>query len=100
MGLCCPQQLKVNGLDVVIKGRKARRAMMYGINGVLEPVRRNCDEVKRKLRYVSNSMTYTFAQSQSTPFKMFIPDIDRHLLYQANYKLRYTLYCETALTTS
>ena len=57
MGLSCLQQLQVNGLDVVIKGRKARRAIVYGIDGVLEPVKRNCDEVKRELRYVSNSMT-------------------------------------------
>ena len=57
MGLSCLQQFQVNGLDVVIKGRKARRAIVYGINGVLEPVKRNCDEVKRELRYVSNSMT-------------------------------------------
>lgn len=39
--------LRVNGIEVVIKGQKARKAMVFGINGVLEPVRRNCDEITR-----------------------------------------------------
>ncbi|KAJ7377675.1 Stabilin-2 [Desmophyllum pertusum] len=43
--------LQVNGRDVIIKGRKARRAMVYGINGVLEPVKRNCDVIKSNSRY-------------------------------------------------
>jgi len=55
--LCCPQQLQVNGIDVVTKGQKARRAIVYGINGVLQPVQRNCDEVETVFRYVSNLMT-------------------------------------------
>ena len=42
---------------MVIKGHKARRAMVYGIDGVLEPVQRNCDEEKTVLGRVSNSMT-------------------------------------------
>ena len=42
---------------MVIKGHKARRAMVYGIDGVLEPVQRNCDEEKTVFGRVSNSMT-------------------------------------------
>ena len=57
--MCFPQQLQVNGRDVIIKGRKARRAMVYGINGVLEPVKRNCDVIKSNSRYVSPSVTYS-----------------------------------------
>ena len=38
---------------MVIKGQKARRGIVYGIDGVLEPVRRNCDEINRVFRYVS-----------------------------------------------
>lgn len=55
--MCYPQQLQVNRIDVVMKGPKARRAIVYGIDGVLEPVQRNCDEVETVLRYVSNLMT-------------------------------------------
>lgn len=47
-------QLRVNGIEVVIKGQKARKAMVFGINGVLEPVRRNCDEIRRNYFLVSN----------------------------------------------
>ena len=41
---------------MIMKGQKARRAVVFGINGVLEPVQRNCDEVKPVYRLVSNSM--------------------------------------------
>ena len=41
---------------MVIKGQKARRGIVYGIDGVLEPVRRNCDEIKSVDRYVSNDL--------------------------------------------
>ena len=41
---------------MVIKGQKARRAMVYGIDGVLDPVQRNCDEKNTVSRHVSNSM--------------------------------------------
>ena len=51
-----PQQLQVNGIDVVVKGHKARRAIVYGINGVLKPVKRNCDVVTKSSRLVSASM--------------------------------------------
>ena len=47
-------QLRVNGIEVVIKGQKARKAMVFGINGVLEPVRRNCDEIRRNYFLVSH----------------------------------------------
>ena len=47
-------QLRVNGIEVVIKGQKARKAMVFGINGVLEPVRRNCDEIRRYYSLVSH----------------------------------------------
>ena len=47
-------QLRVNGIEVVIKGQKARKAIVFGINGVLEPVRRNCDEIRRNYFLVSN----------------------------------------------
>ena len=47
-------QLRVNGIEVVIKGQKARKAMVFGINGVLEPVRRNCDEITRNYFLVSH----------------------------------------------
>jgi len=47
-------QLRVNGMEVVIKGQKARKAMVFGINGVLEPVRRNCDEIRRYHSLVSH----------------------------------------------
>ena len=47
-------QLRVNGIEVVIKGQKARKAMVFGINGVLEPVRRNCDEIRRTYFLVSH----------------------------------------------
>lgn len=47
-------QLRVNGIEVVIKGQKARKAIVFGINGVLEPVRRNCDEIKRYRSLVSH----------------------------------------------
>ena len=47
-------QLRVNGIEVVIKGQKARKAMVFGINGVLEPVRRNCDEISRNYFLVSH----------------------------------------------
>ena len=47
-------QLRVNGIEVVIKGQKARKAMVFGINGVLEPVRRNCDEIRRNHFLVSH----------------------------------------------
>ncbi|PFX25122.1 Stabilin-2 [Stylophora pistillata] len=43
--------LRVNGIDVVVKGHKARRAIVYGINGVLEPVKRNCDVVRKSSRF-------------------------------------------------
>ena len=41
---------------MVIKGQKARRGIVYGIDGVLEPVRRNCDETNSVVRYVSNDL--------------------------------------------
>ena len=47
-------QLRVNGIEVVIKGQKARKAMVFGINGVLEPVRRNCDNIRRDYFLVSH----------------------------------------------
>lgn len=47
-------QLRVNGIEVVIKGQKARKAMVFGINGVLEPVRRNCDEIRPNYFLVSH----------------------------------------------
>ena len=47
-------QLRVNGIEVVIKGQKARKAIVFGINGVLEPVRRNCDEIRRNYFLVSH----------------------------------------------
>lgn len=47
-------QLRVNGIEVVIKGQKARKAMVFGINGILEPVRRNCDEIRRNYFLVSH----------------------------------------------
>ena len=47
-------QLRVNGIEVVIKGQNARKAMVFGINGVLEPVRRNCDEIRRNYFLVSH----------------------------------------------
>ena len=47
-------QLRVNGIEVVIKGQKARKAMVFGINGVLEPVRRNCDEIRHNYFLVSH----------------------------------------------
>ena len=47
-------QLRVNGIEVVIKGQKARKAMVFGINGVLEPVRRNCDDIRRDYFLVSH----------------------------------------------
>ena len=47
-------QLRVNEIDVVIKGRKARKAMVFGIHGVLEPVRRKCDEIRRYYSSVSH----------------------------------------------
>ena len=47
-------QLRVNGIEVVIKGQKARKAMVFGINGVLEPVRRNCDEIRPYYSLVSH----------------------------------------------
>lgn len=42
--------LQVNGIDVVVKGHKARRAIVYGINGVLKPVKRNCDVATKSSR--------------------------------------------------
>ena len=72
MVMCCPQQLQVNGIDVVTKGQKARRAIVYGIDGVLQPVQRNCDEVETVFSYVSNLMTH----SVSTAFEMLFSDID------------------------
>ena len=47
-------QLRINGIEVLIKGQKARKAMVFGINGVLEPVRRNCDEIRRNYFLVSH----------------------------------------------
>ena len=47
-------QLRVNGIEVVIKGQKARKAMVFGINGVLEPIRRNCDEIRPNYFLVSH----------------------------------------------
>lgn len=47
-------QLRVNGIEVVIKGQKARKAIVFGINGVLEPVRRNCDEIRSYYSLVSH----------------------------------------------
>ena len=42
---------------MVIKGQKARKAMVFGINGVLEPVKRNCDEYRIHRGLVSRSVT-------------------------------------------
>ena len=47
-------QLRVNGIEVVIKGQKARKAIVFGINGVLKPVRRNCDEIRSYYSLVSH----------------------------------------------
>ena len=52
-------QLRVNGIEVVIKGQKARKAMVFGINGVLEPVRRNCDEIRPDYFLVSHLVLMT-----------------------------------------
>ena len=40
----------------MIKGQKARKAMVFGINGVLEPVKRNCDERRINRIHVSSSV--------------------------------------------
>ena len=68
--LFCLQQLQVNGLDVVINGHKARRAMVYGVNGVLEPVKRNCDEIKIASRYVSQSDSVTYILFKQKDFDL------------------------------
>ena len=34
-------------------GQKARKAVVFGLNGVLEPVKRNCDVINRPRGYVS-----------------------------------------------
>lgn len=39
---------------MVIKGQKATKAMVFGISGVLEPVKRNCDEIKTHYGLVSD----------------------------------------------
>lgn len=42
---------------MVTKGQKARRAMVFGLNGVLNPVKRNCDETQITSGLVSNNDT-------------------------------------------
>lgn len=42
--------LQVNGIRVVTNGHKARRAILFGLNGVLQPVKRNCD-LTRRIRF-------------------------------------------------
>ena len=42
---------------MVAKGQKARRAMVFGLNGVLNPVKRNCDEAQITTGLVSYNDT-------------------------------------------
>ncbi|XP_067024545.1 stabilin-2-like [Acropora muricata] len=44
-------RLLVNGIIVMPNGQKARKAVVFGLNGVLEPVKRNCDVINRPRGY-------------------------------------------------
>ena len=43
---------------MVIKGQRARKAMVFGINGVLEPVKRNCDQIRTNYALVSDPLFF------------------------------------------
>lgn len=63
----CIQQLQVNGIIVMPNGKKARKAVVFGLNGVLEPVQRNCDVINRPRRYVSQHISTVNTTEPSGP---------------------------------
>ena len=48
-------------------GKKARKAVVFGLNGVLEPVNRNCDVINRPRRYVSQHISSVNTTEPSGP---------------------------------